>query len=63
MIYAMLTGRAYGNVHLDMQQASNLVDFMDSATNVDGLVTMMDNRSNPETYMVSRVAELLRESK
>ena len=61
MIYAMLTGRAHGNVHLDMQQASNLVDFMDSATNVDGLVAMMDDRSNPETYMVSRVAELLRD--
>mmetsp|Transcript_38428 Transcript_38428/g.78641 ORF Transcript_38428/g.78641 Transcript_38428/m.78641 type:complete len:685 (+) Transcript_38428:72-2126(+) len=61
MIYAMLTGRSHGNVHLDMQQASNLVDFMDTAANLEGLVAMMDDRSNPETYMVSRVAELLRE--
>ena len=61
MIYAMLTGRSHGNVHLDMQQASNLVDFMDTAANLEGLVAMMDDRSNPATYMVSRVAELLRD--
>jgi len=61
MIFAMLTGRSHGNVHLDMQQASNLVDFMDDAHNAAALRTMMDDRSNPETYQVSRVAALLRD--
>lgn len=38
-------------------EASNLVDFMDSAESTSALATMMDDRSNPETYMVSRVAD------
>eukprot|EP00418_Pyrodinium_bahamense_P019200 CAMPEP_0179126530 /NCGR_PEP_ID=MMETSP0796-20121207/59897_1 /TAXON_ID=73915 /ORGANISM="Pyrodinium bahamense, Strain pbaha01" /LENGTH=476 /DNA_ID=CAMNT_0020825283 /DNA_START=71 /DNA_END=1498 /DNA_ORIENTATION=+ len=61
MTYAMLTGRSNGSVHADMQQASNLVDFMDGARDEHALRAMMDERSNPETYQVSRVAELLRE--
>ena len=39
-----------------MLEASNLIDFMDYAENSDGLCAMMDDRSNPETYQVSRVA-------
>mmetsp|Transcript_87076 Transcript_87076/g.186672 ORF Transcript_87076/g.186672 Transcript_87076/m.186672 type:complete len:680 (+) Transcript_87076:76-2115(+) len=61
MVFAMLTGRSHGSVHLDMQQASNLLDFMDNAYNAAALRAMMDDRSNPETYQVSRVAELLRD--
>jgi hypothetical protein len=61
MVFAMLTGRSHGSVHLDMQQASNLVDFVDDAHNTAALRAMMDDRSNPETYQVSRVATLLRE--
>jgi len=61
MAFALLTGRAQGAVHLDMQQASNLVDFMDDARNASALRAMMDERSNPETYQVSRVAALLRD--
>jgi hypothetical protein len=61
MVFAMLTGRSHGSVHLDMQQASNLVDFMDDAHNAAALRAMMDDRSNPETYQVSRVAALLRD--
>lgn len=61
MVFAVLTGRSHGSIHLDMQQASNLVDFMDDAHNTAALRTMMDDRSNPETYQVSRVAALLRD--
>jgi hypothetical protein len=61
MAFAMLTGRAEGSTHLDMQQASNLVDFMDEAHGASSLRAMMDDRSNPETYQVSRVAALLRD--
>eukprot|EP00931_Biecheleriopsis_adriatica_P100985 TRINITY_DN76214_c0_g1_i1.p1 TRINITY_DN76214_c0_g1~~TRINITY_DN76214_c0_g1_i1.p1 ORF type:complete len:689 (+),score=138.33 TRINITY_DN76214_c0_g1_i1:52-2067(+) len=61
MAFAMLTGRSEGSVHFDMQQASNLVDFMDGADNSAALRAMMDDRSNPETYQVSRVADLLRQ--
>eukprot|EP00441_Pelagodinium_beii_P005872 CAMPEP_0197681020 /NCGR_PEP_ID=MMETSP1338-20131121/94223_1 /TAXON_ID=43686 ORGANISM="Pelagodinium beii, Strain RCC1491" /NCGR_SAMPLE_ID=MMETSP1338 /ASSEMBLY_ACC=CAM_ASM_000754 /LENGTH=674 /DNA_ID=CAMNT_0043262277 /DNA_START=80 /DNA_END=2104 /DNA_ORIENTATION=- len=61
MIFAMLTGRSHGSIHLDMQQAANLVDFMDDAHNAAALRAMMDDRSNPETYQVSRVAALLRD--
>jgi hypothetical protein len=61
MAFAMLTGRAQGSVHLDMQQAGNLVDFMDEAHSASTLRAMMDDRSNPETYQVSRVAALLRD--
>jgi len=50
-------------VHLDMQQASNLVDFMDDAHNAPALRAMMDDRSDPETYQVSRVAALLRDKR
>ena len=39
-----------------MRQASNLVDFMEGAENSRALCAMMDDRSNPETYQVSRVA-------
>jgi len=60
MVYAMLTGRSSGAVHLDMQQASNLVDFMDDAHNTQALCVMMDDRSDPEKYQVSQVAEMLR---
>jgi len=63
MVYAMVTGRVSDSVHLDMQQASNLIDFMDYAENSDGLCAMMDDRSNPETYQVSRVADRLRENR
>ncbi|CAJ1401719.1 unnamed protein product [Effrenium voratum] len=63
MVYAMLTGRASDAVHLEMQQADNLVDFMDSAESREALKAMMDDRSNPETYQVSRVAERLRENR
>ena len=63
MVYAMLTGRASDAVHLEMQQAANLVDFMDSAESREALKAMMDDRSNPETYQVSRVAERLRENR
>mmetsp|Transcript_4640 Transcript_4640/g.8466 ORF Transcript_4640/g.8466 Transcript_4640/m.8466 type:complete len:680 (-) Transcript_4640:214-2253(-) len=60
MAFALLTGRASGNIHVDMQQASNLVDFMTEADSSEALVAMMDDRSNPETYQISRVAEVLR---
>lgn len=63
MVYAMLTGRASDSIHLDMQQAGNLVDFMDSAESREALKAMMDDRSNPETYQVSRVADRLRENR
>jgi hypothetical protein len=63
MIFAMLTGRSNGSTHFDMQQASNLVDFMDEAHNTSALRAMMDDRSNPETYQVSRVAALLRDKR
>jgi len=63
MVYALLTGRASDSVHLDMQQASNLVDFMESAESSEALKAMMDDRSNPETYQVSNVAERLRENR
>eukprot|EP00435_Cladocopium_sp_Y103_P048660 s40_g14.t1 len=58
MIYAMLTGRV-GN----RCKASNLVDFMEGAENSSALCAMMDDRSNPETYQVSRVADRLRENR
>ena len=57
MVYAMCTGRASDSVHLDMQQASNLIDFMETAESTSALARMMDDRSNPETYQVSNVAE------
>ncbi|CAJ1337353.1 unnamed protein product [Effrenium voratum] len=63
MVYAMLTGRASDAVHLEMQQAANLVDFLDSAESREALKAMMDDRSKPETYQVSRVAERLRENR
>eukprot|EP00933_Yihiella_yeosuensis_P046709 TRINITY_DN422_c0_g1_i2.p1 TRINITY_DN422_c0_g1~~TRINITY_DN422_c0_g1_i2.p1 ORF type:complete len:692 (-),score=143.67 TRINITY_DN422_c0_g1_i2:236-2311(-) len=63
MVYAMLTGRSSGSVHLDMQQASNLVDFMDDANDTAALRAMMDDRSDPAKYQVSRVAELLQQKK
>eukprot|EP00933_Yihiella_yeosuensis_P046708 TRINITY_DN422_c0_g1_i1.p1 TRINITY_DN422_c0_g1~~TRINITY_DN422_c0_g1_i1.p1 ORF type:complete len:690 (-),score=139.32 TRINITY_DN422_c0_g1_i1:225-2294(-) len=63
MVYAMLTGRSSGSVHLDMQQASNLVDFMDDANDTAALRAMMDDRSDPAKYQVSRVAELLTQKK
>ncbi|CAL1146056.1 unnamed protein product [Cladocopium goreaui] len=58
MIYAMLTGRISS-----LLQASNLVDFMEGAENSSALCAMMDDRSNPETYQVSRVADRLRENR
>ena len=61
MSYALLTGRSYDAIHTDLQQAGNLVDFMDAAHSRAGLRAMMDDRSNPETYQVSRVAEILRD--
>ncbi|CAE8661580.1 unnamed protein product [Polarella glacialis] len=61
MTFAMMTGRSQGNMHFDMQQASNLVDFMGDAHDTSALRVMMDDRSDPETYQVSRVAELLRD--
>jgi len=61
MTYALLTGRSEGSIHFDMQQAGNLLDFMDDAHDTQALRAMMDDRSNPETYQVSRVAELLRD--
>jgi len=63
MVFAMLTGRSQGNVHFDMQQAANLVGFMNDAHDAAALRAMMDDRSDPETYQVSRVAELLRDKK
>lgn len=63
MIYAVLTGRVSEAIHLDLQQASNLVDFMEGAENSRALCAMMDDRSNPETYQVSRVADRLRENR
>ncbi|CAE7624153.1 unnamed protein product, partial [Symbiodinium pilosum] len=61
MSYALLTGRCYDAIHTDLQQAGNFVDFMDAAHSRAGLRAMMDDRSNPETYQVSRVAEILRD--
>jgi hypothetical protein len=59
MVFAMMTGRSNGSVHLDMQQAENLIDFMDKATNSAALCSLMDARSNPETYQCSSVAKAL----
>eukprot|EP00440_Ansanella_granifera_P023141 gb/GFBE01025130.1/.p1 GENE.gb/GFBE01025130.1/~~gb/GFBE01025130.1/.p1 ORF type:complete len:678 (+),score=146.70 gb/GFBE01025130.1/:1-2034(+) len=61
MVFAMMTGRSEGKVHFEMQQASNLVDFMNDAQDTAALRAMMDDRSDPATYQVSRVAELLRQ--
>lgn len=63
MVFAMLTGRSTGAIHLDMQQATNLVDFMADANNTEALRAMMDDRSDPEKYQVSRVAALLQDKK
>ncbi|CAK0836231.1 unnamed protein product [Prorocentrum cordatum] len=60
MAFAMLTGRAQGSVHVDAQQAGNFVDSMDGARTASARRAMMDDRSNPETCQVSRVAALLR---
>lgn len=60
MVFAIMTGRYQNNVHLNMQQASNLVDFIESANSLEALRSLMDARSDPENYQVSRVAELLK---
>ena len=60
MAFAMLTGRSHEAIHTDMQQASNLVDFIEGAEGRAALRALMDDRSNPETYQVSRVADILR---
>ena len=46
----------HGKRWKSLLQASNLVDFMEGAENSSALCAMMDDRSNPETYQVSRVA-------
>ncbi|CAE7665223.1 TMEM63A [Symbiodinium sp. CCMP2456] len=61
MAFAMLSGRSHGAIHTDMQQAGNLVDFMTDAHSRAALRALMDDRSNPETYQVSRVAGILRD--
>lgn len=61
MAFAMLTGRSHGAIHTDMQQAGNLVDFITDAHSRAALRALMDDRSNPETYQVSRVAGILRD--
>lgn len=61
MSFAMLTGRSHGFIHTDMQQAGNLVDFITDAHSRPALRALMDDRSNPETYQVSRVAGILRD--
>ena len=47
-------------VHLDYQQSSNIVDFIQIQT-VDEILKEMDRRSSPETYQVRRVVDILEE--
>jgi hypothetical protein len=55
-IMAIMTGRSSSGIHLDYKQSSNLIDFSEDATSINDIHILMDTRSNPETYMVSQLA-------
>ena len=60
-ICAIMTGRSEHGVHFDYKQSSNLLDFSEKAISLEALSLMMDERSNPATYMVSQLATKLQQ--
>ena len=60
LMYCMTTGRIdYDGetvVNKDYKQSSNIIDFLSYSTFEDPLRIKMDNRSNPDNYMVSQLA-------
>jgi hypothetical protein len=60
-IFAVMTGRSDHGVHFDYKQSSNLIDFSEKAISIEALSSMMDERSNPATYMISQLANKLQE--
>jgi hypothetical protein len=61
-LYAILQGRSEGQVHLDFQQSSNVVDFLSAGSRED-LRREMDSRSDPRYYMVSALNRKLNDAK
>lgn len=57
-VYALMTGRVDKHVHLDFQQAANIVDFL-TAGSREELRGLMDSRSDPATYMRQQLIQKL----
>ena len=55
-VYAMATGYAENDVHINFQTSENLIDFM-TLTSMEGVAALMDARSNPRTNQVSQLAQ------
>lgn len=59
MIFAILTGNSENNIHYNLQKVVNFLDFADDNLNDFELIEEMNKRSDPNTYMVSRVTTAL----
>ena len=61
MIFALLTGNSEGSVHYNFQKIENFLDFASDNLIQSDLIIEMNKRSDPNNYMVSRVAKALTE--
>ena len=61
LVKALMTGRSDGTCHTEVQQSSNIIDFVDKLkeSNFQALIRLIDERGNPDTYQQSQVARAL----